>query len=234
MEISGQVVLITGAAGGIGRALARGFAADGALVVVFDRDERGLGETARDAAGEMLVVGGDVTSAADVQGLTRACIEQHGRIDVLFNNAGIGNMEPFLEQRFERWEEVIRVNLIGAARCSHAVLPGMLERGHGRIVNVISRVAETAPAGASAYAASKAGLVTFTKALAREVDADKYPDVIISAMNPGATETGMYHGQDPVLVYPHAKFVATLPKGTRGGRVYWNSQEYAIYSSFND
>ncbi len=233
MDIAGQVVVITGAASGIGRALARGFASDGASVVAFDRDESGLTETSTGSAA-MVLVPGDVTSAADVDRLVGTAIARYGRIDVLFNNAGVANLGRFLEQPFERWQEVVAVNLVGAALCSHAVLPGMLARGHGRLINVVSRAAESAPAGASAYSASKAGLLSFTKALAREVAPEQYPDVVVSAMFPGPTQTGMYRGQDPTLVYPHARFVAALPAGTPGGRIYWNSQEYEMYSRFND
>src|SRR5262249_35967208 len=154
---------------GIGQALAVGFVGDGARVVGFERNVAGVEETQRICDGTLLAVVGDVTSDADVERLLQETLTRFGQIDVLVNNAGIANLGLFLDRPFADWAEVIRVNLIGLARVTHAVLPHMLERGHGRIINVTSRGAESGMPEYSAYAASKAGVNLFTKALAREV-----------------------------------------------------------------
>jgi NAD(P)-dependent dehydrogenase (short-subunit alcohol dehydrogenase family) len=249
MTIEGKVVLITGAGSGIGRALAVGFTKDGARVVGFDVDKEGLAGTAQACTSPLMTVVGDVTSPVDVDRLVVAATEQFGRIDVLFNNAGIGDQGTVFERPFEDWARVIQVNLIGVALCTHRVLPGMLEQGHGRIINVVSRAAESAGARLSAYAASKAGVITFTKALANGIDREQYPDVLVNAMIPGITrtpiwgrsfESGMLSDeflktlQEPEVVYPHARFMAELPAGGPNGRVFWNSKDYPIYQHFND
>ena len=249
MTAQGKVVVITGAGSGIGRALAKGFTEDGALVVGFDTDPAGLLTTAR-ACGQLLTVQGDVTSEADVDRLVSLCIERFGRIDVLFNNAGIsGEGSLFHQMPFQDWVRVIQVNLIGVALCTHRVLPGMLERGYGRIINVTSRAAEAAGPRLSAYASSKAAIITFTRAVANGIDRTLYPDVLVNAMIPGITRTAMWDKalssgmltdeflenlQEPEAVYPHARYIVELPAGGPSGRVFFNSQEYPIYQHFND
>lgn len=229
------VVAITGAGSGIGRALAIGFAGDGDTVLGFERSEEGLRETAALAGPNFVPVAGSVTSAADVEALLRRADADHGGIEVLINNAGIANQGAFLEAAFERWEAVIAVNLAGLARCCHVVLPGMIARGKGRIINVASRAAEAATPTLSAYAASKAGVVTFTRTLAREVGPPANPGILVNCLVPGQTNTGMHPGgQDPAVVYPHARFIAELPDGGPNGRIFWNSKDYSIYTRFNE
>jgi 3-oxoacyl-[acyl-carrier protein] reductase len=235
MSLNGKVILITGASRGIGRALACGFVADGANVVAFD-----LQETSHDDPTHCLAVVGDVTSEADVDRVVAAAHQRFGPIDVLVNNAGIANAGTLLARPFRAWAAVIQVNLIGVALCTHRVLPDMLARGSGRIINVVSRAAEFPFAGLSAYAASKAGVISFTRALAAEVGPPKQPDILVNALFPGLTNTAMAQGLDPSLlqepeaVYPHTRFLVTLPAGGPHGRVFWNSQEYAMYAQFNN
>jgi len=250
MTIKGKVVLITGAGSGIGRALAIGFTKDGAQVVAFDINEEGLKETEQACTNRLMTVVGDVISEVDVDRLVATAMEQFGRIDVLFNNAGINEgASLFHELPFENWLRVIEVNLVGVALCTHRVLPGMLERGHGRIINVVSRAAESPGARVSAYAASKAGVITFTKALTNSIDREQYPDVLVNGMIPGITRTAIWgralesgmlsdefleNFQEPEAVYPHARFIAELPSGGPNGRIFWNSKDYAVYQNFND
>jgi NAD(P)-dependent dehydrogenase (short-subunit alcohol dehydrogenase family) len=250
MTIQGKVVLITGAASGIGRALAVGFTKDGARVVAFDIDEAGIKVTAQACSGQLMAMVGDVTLEADVDRLVISAIEQFGRIDVLFNNAGISEGAGYFQEvSFKNWARVIQVNLIGVALCTHRILPGMLERGYGRIINVVSRAAESVSGRISAYAASKAGLISFTKALANGIDREIYPDVSVNAMIPGMTRTAIWgqnltsgalsdellrNFQEPEAVYPHARFIAELPSGGPNGRIFWNSKDYAVYQHFND
>lgn len=247
MTVAGKVVLVTGAASGIGRALAIGFTRDGARLVGFDCSESGLAETAKACDDKLLAITGDVTSKADIDRLVLTAMQRFGRIDVLLNNAGIANPGLLLSRPFDDWAKVIQVNLIGVALCTYLVLPGMLERGYGRVINVASRAAEGANANMSAYSASKAGVISFTKAVAREIDRTRYPDVLINVMIPGPTDTAIWsqapgsgdtraprHLQPPDAIYPHARFMVELPTGGPHGRIFWDSQDYAVYQRFND
>ena len=249
MSMEGQVILVTGAGSGIGRALAVGFTRDGAHVVGFDIDRDGLAGTAQACSNRLMTVIGDVTLEADVDRLVTASTERFGRIDVLFNNAGISERGTLLNLPFEAWARVIQVNLIGVVLCTHRVLLGMLERGHGRIINVVSRAAEAPTARNIAYATAKAGVITFTKTIANAIDRDRYPDVLVNAMIPGLTRTAIWgdaltsgalgdefskNFQEPEAVYPHARFIVKLPAGGPSGRVFFNSQDYPVYQHFND
>jgi NAD(P)-dependent dehydrogenase (short-subunit alcohol dehydrogenase family) len=239
MTVQDRVIVVTGAGSGIGRALAVGFARDGAQVVGFDRDAAGLGTTAAGCDGRLLALAGDVTSDDDVRRLVRETEDRFGRIDALVNNAGIANMGTLLDRPFADWVAVIEVNLIGLARCTHAVLPGMLKRGHGRIVNVASRSAESPAPAMSAYSATKAGVLSFTKAVAREIAQAGATDVLVNALIPGPTDTPIWGRARPELrppeaVYPHARFVVELPAGGPTGRVFFDSKDYRVYERFNE
>ena len=249
MTVEGKIVIITGAGSGIGRSLAIGFAGDGARVAGFDTNRDGLAETAHACASPLLEVEGDVASETDVDRLVATTVERFGHIDVLVNNAGISDRGLMTDLPFGNWARVIEVNLIGVALCTHRVLPIMLRQGYGRIINVASRSAEARLARNTAYAASKAGVVSLTKALAGALRSDGHEDILINAMIPGITRTAIWGAaltdgtlseemlssmQDPDVVYPHARALVELPRGGASGRVFWNSQEYPIYQHFND
>ena len=242
MSDSDKIVVITGGSRGIGRALARGFAGDGARVVIFGRNESDLAETAASNPDKTTIVTGDITASQDVNNLFQTTMDKFGPVDVLINNAGIINSGAFIEHAFEHWESVIRVNLIGLAMCTYKVLPGMMERGHGRIVNLASRAAEQCFTTWSAYSSSKAGVISFTKTIAAEVGPPAYPDILINSLIPGPTKTEMFRkggldpsiAQDPQVVYPHTRFVVDLPPNGPHGKIFWNSKEYNIYEKFND
>jgi NAD(P)-dependent dehydrogenase (short-subunit alcohol dehydrogenase family) len=232
MTIGGRVVVVTGAASGIGRALAEGFAADEARVVGVDLTSDAL-STLSDSIDEVVA---DVTSAAEVACVLTSTLKAHGRIDVWFNNAGIVDAGPFLEGPFADWQRVIDVNLIGLARCAHAVLPVMQSAGYGRLINVVSRAAENSAAGASAYAASKAAVVSLTRSLAM-IAAQSDADVLVNGLIPGPTNTPIWRAtrsdlQDPEVVYPHALRLATLPEDGPNGLIFWNSEPYPIFERF--
>ena len=250
MNIEGRVVIITGAGSGIGRALAAGFAGDGAHVLGFDVNREGLAETAQDCADRFVGVQGDVSSEKDIDRLVAATMERFDRIDILFNNASINIQDPLRSDApFQNWKRVVDVNLIGVALCTHRILPIMVRQGYGRIINVISRAAEARAFGNTAYAASKAGVTTLTRTLVNGLTQAGHKDILINSMIPGPTRTPIWGQaltdgslpeqllnqlQDVDVVYPHARFLVELPSGGPSGRVFWNSQEYPIYEHFND
>ncbi len=237
LSVEGKTVLVTGAGAGIGQALARSFAADGANVVACDMNETGLAETVTGHEGTFLVQRCDVTNAEDVHGLVRTAMDRFDSIDILINNAGIAWQAPFHEVDFDKWQRVIDVNLIGLARLTHAVLPHMIQADFGRIINVISRGAEGTAPGTSPYGASKAGAVILTRTVANEMRALDL-DILCNGIIPGMTNSSIWgrdmpHMQPCEAVYPHAKFVATLPKGGPTGLTYWNSHPYPIFKHFS-
>jgi len=243
MAIDGKVVVITGAGSGIGEALAVGFASEGDSVVGFGRREASLAAAAEKCPGGMVGVAGDVTSEEDVDRLVATTMDRFGRIDVLINNAGIHGGGKLIDKKFEDWARVIEVNLTGLALCTHRVLPVMMEGGYGRIVNVASRAAESIAPRTTAYASSKAGVITFTKTIAREIDRDTHPDILINGIIPGQciTEMAPNHTteegwREPDFVYPHTRFIVDLPSGGPTGRIFFDSEDYTMYQGprFND
>ena len=225
-SIAGRTVVITGAASGIGRALALGFMADGARVVAADIHEDGLAEVV--AAGG-IPARVDVTNVADVQAMIDLAIGTTGRVDVLFNNAGIGgrkSLENMPEGMFERF---ISTHLFGAFHGYRAALPHMRAQNHGRIITTIGRAAEVRDRGWSAYGCAKAGQHVLTRIVAAETAGT---DILVNSLIPGQTLTGMMTGeglQPPEAVYPWALQLATLPTGGPTGRAFWNGEDYALF-----
>jgi NAD(P)-dependent dehydrogenase (short-subunit alcohol dehydrogenase family) len=220
--------MITGAGGGIGRALAAGFLEDGANVVALNRSRTKRPLRHR----RLLTLLGDVTSEADVQSAVEAAVTRFGRIDVLVNNAGVNHPGEFVSQPLSDWVEQVQVNLVGAGICTHFVLCQMKSQGYGRVVNLVSRDAENARPFCSGYAASKAGLVTLTKSLSREIDGDG--DILVNAVIPGLTKTGMCpNGQEPEAVYPFVREAATLPAGGPNGRIFFRGRDYPFFAAFS-
>ena len=222
MIFSGKTVVVTGAGFGLGRAFAIGFCADGGTVVGIGRSESDLAETARLCeARRMHYVVGDVGREQDVRRLFAEVDRLRGGVDILVNNAAQYPKVSFLQMTMEEWNAVIRTNIMGMAMCCHAALPGMLDRGFGRIVN-IGTFAWLGPiANSSAYSASKAAVRPLTKALAAEIDRNRYPDVLINELIPGVARTRMSEsGEDPSDIYPHVRVVAALPRGGPTGRTF--------------
>lgn len=228
MVFSGRSVIVTGAGSGIGRALAVGFCADGAQVMGIGRRQSHLEETSQlCAAGRMQFVAGDVAQPDDVERLFSEAVRLYGKVDILVNNAALYPKVSFLECSHEDWSRVIHTNLVGMAHCCRLALPGMLDRGFGRIVNVGSLAWMGPIPNSSAYCASKGAVRPFTRALASEVDRDRYPDVLVNELLPGIVRTAMSDsGEDPIDIYPHARFVANLPRNGPTGMTYLQSALY--------
>jgi len=213
-DLQGQVALVTGASGGIGRAIACRLARDGAYVVVhFARNRAGAEETltevtAAGAQGE--IVGFDVTDPEQVRAQCAHVIERLGRCDILVNNAGATADQLLLRLKEEQWQRAIAVNLGGTFLCTKAVLPAMLRARYGRIVNLSSVAAHLGNAGQVAYSAAKAGIEGFTRSLAREVAGR---NITVNVVAPGFIETAM------VEALPQARreeYLRLIPLGRFG------------------
>jgi 3-oxoacyl-[acyl-carrier protein] reductase len=191
MTLSDKVVLVTGASRGIGRAIAAELAARGDVVVLGARDESKLGEAVAAiaaAGGRASALGLDVADRASVESAFARILGQHGRIDGVVNNAGITRDTLLLRMKPEDWDAVIATNLTGAFHTTQAALKPMLKQRAGRIVNITSVVGLAGNAGQANYAASKAGLIGFTKSVAREVASRS---ITVNAVAPGFIETDM-------------------------------------------
>jgi 3-oxoacyl-[acyl-carrier protein] reductase len=192
MRLAGKIALVTGASRGIGRAIAVRFAAEGAFVVVnFAGNEAAAGETlaAIDLAGGKGVLSRfDVGDASQVDAAVKAIIAERGRIDILVNNAGVTRDNLLMRLTEDDFDSVVRTNLKGTFLVTKVVSRQMLRQRSGRIVNMSSVVGEMGNAGQSVYAATKAGILGFTKAMARELASR---DVTVNAIAPGFITTDM-------------------------------------------
>jgi 3-oxoacyl-[acyl-carrier protein] reductase len=190
IDLSGRVAIVTGASRGIGRAIAQQLAQQGATVVAAAR-----GENARPVVDEIVAAGGraeavslDVTESGAPERLVAATVERHSRIDVLVNNAGIARDQLLLRMKRDDWDAVLATNLTAAFTLSQAVLKPMIRQRGGRIISISSVVGQSGNAGQANYAASKAGLIGFTKALALEVASR---GITANVVAPGLIETDM-------------------------------------------
>lgn len=223
-----MTVCITGAASGIGHAISLGFLEDGAKVVAVDINEEGLKPLELKGAFTKII---DVTDFHKVKSMIKTAIDKTGRLDVLFNNAGISRVRSIHNFKDDEYEKVIRVNLFGPVYGIRAAIPVMRSQNFGRIINIVSRAAEAGNNSMSPYNSSKAALWSITRSAAVE---NLDFDILINGMIPGPTKTNMNPiGQDPKVVYPSARWMATLPKGGPTGKVFWNKKEYAMFDKEN-
>jgi NAD(P)-dependent dehydrogenase (short-subunit alcohol dehydrogenase family) len=194
MSLEGKVAVVTGAGRGLGSSIALGFAEAGASVVLAARTVEQLEETAalvKKAGGETLIVPTNVTDEDQVNNMVGKAMEKFGRIDCLVNNAGITAQDKFIDMPFRRWRLIMSVNLDGSFLCAKAVLPGMIERGGGTVINVSSILAKEIRMNV-AYGVTKLGLERFTLGLAREMR--KNPGVAIACIRPYFVKTEVVMG----------------------------------------
>lgn len=192
MKFAGKVAIVTGAARGIGKAIALKLAQEGADVVVTDMDAEGAQQVAQEITAmgrKAKAIQADVSQREAVQQLVNETIADFGRIDILVNNAGIIRRGTFLEHSPQEWEKVLSVNLSGTFHCTQEVVPHMIKQGGGKIVNISSVAGKVGDlASAPSYGTSKGAINTFTKSLARELA--PY-GIHVNAVAPHAIETDM-------------------------------------------
>ena len=191
MRIKDKVALVTGGSRGIGRAICVRLAEEGAKVAIADI----LEDEARKTAGDILAAGGqaqvvktDVTQLDQVRACVRQVADTWGAVDVLVNNAGWDKIEPFLHSAPETWEKVIAINLRGPINFCHTVAAQMAERGQGKIISISSDAGRVGSTGEAVYSACKAGIIGFSKTLARELARAK---VNVNVVCPGPTDTAL-------------------------------------------
>jgi len=202
VRLTGRVAVVTGAASGIGRAIALALAREGAAVAIFDLNEVGGADTARQIEKE----GGrarawrvDITRKAEIDAAVAEVQARLGGVHVLVNNAGWDHPTPFVETTEEFWDKVLAINLKGPIICVRAVLPAMIAQGHGKIVSIASDAGRVGSTGEAVYSAAKGGIIAFTKTIAREVARHR---INVNCVCPGPSDTPLFRNE----------FVAVNPK----------------------
>ena len=231
--IKDKTILITGAANGIGRAWAENFHKEGATVFACDVQIDKLSELEERGINTFIA---DVSDPKAVKSFIHLALEKTGSVDVLFNNAGMGfghKIDSFPDGSFEHH---VAVHLFGTIYGMRYALPIMQEQGHGRIINTISRNAETNVQRTSAYAASKAGIWSASRVAANE---NRHQDILINMIIPGPTNTNIWgkdmpHLQKPENTFPTAKLLASMEMGGPTGKVFWDEKEYPMFNEENE
>jgi 3-oxoacyl-[acyl-carrier protein] reductase len=213
-KLEGRIAVITGAASGIGKGIAITFASEGANIVIADLVTEAQASEVITAikklGGEVLFVRTDVSDEASVRAMAAQSLEHFGRVDILVNNAGIFTESLLEDMPIEDWDRVVNTNLRGTFLCTRVLIGQMLERGDGRIINIASQLGQIGGGAVAHYSASKAGVIGFTKALAREVSRR---GVLVNAIAPGPIETPLLASETEA--WRSAK-LAELPIGRFG------------------
>jgi NAD(P)-dependent dehydrogenase (short-subunit alcohol dehydrogenase family) len=210
IDLNHRHAVVTGGAQGIGLSIANRLLASGASVSLWDRDEESLSVALKQLGDNKLVSSEavDVSDAESVAAATAATIEKHGKIDILVANAGIaGPNHTTWEYPINTWKQVIDINLVGVFLCCHAIVPHMLQQGYGRIVNVASIAGKEGNANASAYSASKAGVIALTKSLGKETAKQ---NIAVNCITPAAARTRIFDQ----MTKEHIDFMLSrIPRG---------------------
>jgi 3-oxoacyl-[acyl-carrier protein] reductase len=211
-DLTGKVAIVTGASRGIGRGVAAMLASRGAHVVATARGDNAAA-TVSEIQGSGLKAEAaplEVTDSASIESMMSGVLERHGRIDILVNNAGITRDQLMLRMKREDWDQVLATNLTAAFAIVQAALRPMIKQRAGRIINISSVVGQTGNAGQANYAASKAGLIGFSKAVAREVASR---NITVNVVSPGLIETDMTKAMTDKAQHD---WVAQIPLGRLG------------------
>jgi 3-oxoacyl-[acyl-carrier protein] reductase len=211
--VIGRVALVTGASQGIGRACALALAEGGALIALAARNEEKLTAVAKEIeskGGQAATFRMDVSKEDDVKSAVKAVLERFGKIEILINNAGVTRDTLLMRMKKEDWDTVIQTNLGGAFHTTQAVIGSMLRPRWGRIINITSVFGQTGQAGQANYSASKAGLIGFTMAMAREVASR---NITVNAVAPGYIDTAMTEALPAEL---KSKVNEAIPLGRAG------------------
>lgn len=191
MKLKGKTALVTGGASGIGEAIVRLFAQEGADVAINYHNRKdeaeALAEECRQYGGKIITVQADVAEQEPVEKMVDTVLDQLGKIDILVCSTGISHGSDLAEMEVEDWDRMVKVSLRGVFLCDRFVLPHMIEQGSGRIINITSQMGQIGAAGCAHYCASKAGIIALTKSIAREVG--KY-GITANCIAPGPIETG--------------------------------------------
>lgn len=191
MDLTGKVALITGASQGIGRACALKLAGCGATLALVARNQKKLEEVAQEIGPHAHVFAADMADESQIKSAFKSVISSLGKIDILVNNAGITRDQLLLRMKREDWDAVLSTNLTSAYLCTQQAIGSMLKQRWGRIINITSVFGQMGQAGQANYASSKAGLIGFTMAIAREVGSRT---ITVNAVAPGFIETAMTSG----------------------------------------
>ncbi len=212
-RLDGKVAVITGGGQGIGEAICRRLAAAGAKVGVFDINGENAHRVARDIAGVPLV--GDLTRESDLDRVFREIVAQAGPVDILVNNAGVASRKgrdvPVWESVREDWEYVFNINVIGVVLCCKAVLPSMIERKYGRIVNIASIAGKEGNPKMAPYSASKAAVIALTKSLSKELVGKG--DICVNSVSPAVIQTPILDQLDQAQIN---MMLSKIPLGRTG------------------
>lgn len=209
MRLEGEVAIVTGGASGIGAATCRRLAAEGAKVAVCDVNLEGAREVCGEIDGRVIEM--DVTSHHSVVTAVDTAAETLGPASILVNNAGTDQFGFFKDTDEDLWQRIVDINLLGVLRATHAVLPGMIERRGGRIVNVASEAGRVGSSGSAAYSAAKGGVIAFTKTIARE---GARHGVLCNAVAPGPIDTPLLNRAPEEMGELGQKVVDTMVRST--------------------
>ncbi len=231
-DFTGKVVIVTGAARGVGRSIVHAFVETGANVVAADRDAKGLSETCEPHGDRVRAVVGDISSAEGAQTIVEAATENFGRLDICVNNAAVAPHAGLLEERVEVWDTVYAVNCRGTFLMTQAAARVLIEQGRGgRIINFSSGVSNRGSAGAAAYASSRAATESFSRVAAIELAPH---NILVNTVSPGLIDT-QPKPLPPVMAKGLEKRIPTLPLARAGepeevaNVVLWLASEASSY-----